>query len=185
LKTLILTHRIVLVKQWEKSIRKFCPESKVQYIQSKSRLDKDADFYIINAGNISKKGTAFFKGIGVCIVDECHLILAELLSKSLHHILPRYLIGLSATPYRFDEYDGFIDLYFGKNKIFRKLNRKHKVYHVSTGFTPKYDTNQQGRINWNSVIDSQSYDTERNELIVKIVKHFKDRVFLNRKAAGI
>ena len=59
----------------------------------------------------------FFKDIGVCIIDEIHCIMAEGLSKCTQKILPRYLIGLSATPYREDGLNILLDLYFGEEKI--------------------------------------------------------------------
>jgi superfamily II DNA or RNA helicase len=36
----------------------------------------------------------------------------------------------------------------------------------------------QGRMNWGSVLDSQSKDEKRNMLIVNIIQHFKERNFL-------
>jgi superfamily II DNA or RNA helicase len=49
---------------------------------------------------------------------------------------------------------------------------------VSTGFKPIVDKAINGRVNWSSVLESQANDTYRNELIIKILKHHKDRNFL-------
>jgi superfamily II DNA or RNA helicase len=98
LKTLVIVNKIILMKQWEESILKFCPTAAVQRLTPKSELLEDIDFYIINAINVSKRGKNLFRNIRTCIVDECHLIMAETLSKSLNYVQPRYLIGLSATP---------------------------------------------------------------------------------------
>jgi superfamily II DNA or RNA helicase len=177
LKTLIIVNKIVLIKQWEESILKFCPEAIVQKLTPKSTM-KDADFYIMNAMNIEKMGKSFFKCVGLCIVDECHLIVAETLVKSFKYIYPRYLIGLSATPYRNDGLNELLDFYFGKNKIVREMNRKHIVYKVSTGIVIPNEKTEQGRVNWGAVLKYQSESVERNELIIKIIKHFDDRNFL-------
>jgi hypothetical protein len=177
LKTLILVHRIVLVKQWKDSIARFCPEATVQYITTKTKK-KESDFYIMNAANVGKRGREFYQEIGFICIDELHLIMAESLSNSLQFLVPRYILGLSATPYRMDGLDPLINLYFGKRRIHRKLYRKHTVYQVNTNFTPEMEMASNGRVNWSSVIDSQATSVIRNEMIIRIVKHFKDRVFL-------
>ena len=177
LKTLIIVNKIVLITQWEESILKFCPKATVQKLTTKSKL-KDCDFYIMNAINIEKMGKTFFKDMGLIIVDESHLIMAETLSKSLQYLNPRYLIGLSATPYRLDGLDILLELYFGKNKIVREMNRKHIVYQVNTGFEPTVEFSENGKVVWGSILKSQSEDEKRNELIINIVRSFSDRNFL-------
>lgn len=177
LKTLIVVNKLVLMKQWEESILKFCPDARVQRLTPKCKK-KDADFYIMNAINIEKIGRTFFSDIGLCIVDEAHLIMAERLSKSLQYIHPRYLIGLTATPYRPDGLNILLDLYFGKYKVIRKLYREHTVYRIDTGFKPRIEKNAAGRLDWNAVLESQAEDHDRNELIIRIIKKYKDRVFM-------
>jgi len=176
-KTLVIVNKIVLMKQWEESIMKFCPSARVQRLTAKSKK-KECDFYIMNAQNVEKMGKTFFSDIGTVIVDEAHMIMAETLSKSLQYIFPRYLIGLTATPYRPDGLDILLELYFGKYKIVRKLNRKHTAYKVDTGFKPVVEYTKNGRINWGSILESQANDEGRNELIVSIIQHFSERNFL-------
>lgn len=178
MKTLIIVNKIVLMKQWEESINTFCPFATVQKVTPKSVLNADADFYIINAINTVKMGEEFFSNIGIVIVDEAHLIMAETVSKCLNNVSPRYLIGLTATPYRPDGLDKLLEFYFGVNKIVRELWREHKVYKVSTGFVPTVEMANNGRVNWGSVLDSQSKDEDRNNLIVNIILHFSTRTFL-------
>jgi superfamily II DNA or RNA helicase len=155
----------------------FCPKAIVQVLTTKSE-DESADFYIMNAINVPKLGKKFFKYIGMVIVDELHLIMSEMLSQCMQSLVPRYLLGLSATPYRTDGFEPLINLYFGDRRINRKLFREHLVFKVSTDFIPEQERAKNGRINWSSVIDSQANNVDRNELIIKIIKHFHDRVFL-------
>jgi len=176
-KTLIIVNKIVLIKQWEESILQFCDNVTVQKLKPKCKKE-DCDFYIINAQNIEKMGKNFFSDIGAVIVDEAHLIMAESLSRSLQFVYPRYLIGLTATPYRPDGLNILLDLYFGKHKIIRKLHREHIAYKVTTNFKPTIEYTMTGTINWGIVLDSQANDEDRNELIIKILQYFKDRNFL-------
>ena len=177
LKTLVIVNKIILIKQWEEGINIFCPKVSVQKITTKSKKE-DSDFYIINAQNVEKMGKTFFSDIGTVIVDEAHLIMAETLSRCLQWVHPRYLIGLTATPYRVDGLNNLLDFYFGKYKIIRTLFRKHIAYKVSTGFKPIVELAQNGRVNWSSVLESQANNIDRNELIIKILKYHKDRNFL-------
>lgn len=176
-RTLIIVNKIVLMKQWEESINNFCPTATVQRLTTKSKK-KECDFYIMNAQNVEKLEKGFFSEVGLVITDESHLIMAETLSRSLQHIFPRYIIGLTATPYRPDGLNKLLELYFGKYKIIRKLWREHTAYKVSTGFKPTIEYANNGRVNWGVVLDSQANNQERNELIIKILKHFSDRNFL-------
>ena len=104
--------------------------------------------------------------------------MAETLSRCLQYVYPRYLIGLTATPYRPDGLDILLNLYFGQNKIIRQLYKKHTVYKVNTGFKPKVEKTMQGRVNWNSILEAQASNEDRNELIIKIIQKFNDRNFL-------
>ena len=183
LKTLILCHRLVLIDQWKESINKFCPGAKIQVLKgaekrSKDSLDESNDFFIMNALNVSKKGHHYFDCIGTMIVDEVHVMATEQLSKAFSFVQPRYLVGLSATPYRSDGMDTLLEAYFGKEKIFRKLHHQHYVYKISTTFEPNMELGRNGKVDWNSVIESQTSDQNRNELIVRICAFFKDRTFL-------
>ena len=174
---LIVVNKVILTKQWKESILKFCPDARVNILTPKSQKE-DADFYIMNAQNIEKMGKKYFLDIGTVIVDEAHLIMAETLSRSLQFVYPRYLIGLTATPYRPDGLDILLLYYFGSYKILRKLWRKHTVYRVSTGFKPTIEKAVNGRVNWGVVLDSQANDVDRNELIISLLKYFSDRTFL-------
>lgn len=177
LKTLIIVNKLILIKQWEEGIKTFCPSASVQKITPKCKKD-DCDFYIVNAQNIEKMGRPFFSEIGTVIVDEAHLIMAETLSRCLQWVHPRYLIGLTATPYRPDGLNKLLDFYFGKYKIVRTLWREHIAYKVSTGFKPTIELAKNGRVNWGAILDSQANDIDRNELIIKILKYYSNRNFL-------
>lgn len=178
-KVLIVLNRLVLMDQWASAINKFCPQATVECLKpSKKNVNMEADFFIINAINVSKYSHEFFSFIGLVIVDEAHLIVSTVLHESLQYLTPSYLIGLSATPYRPDGLNILLDLYFSSNKIVRKLHRKHKVYKVNTGFEPEMECDRFGKVIWGKVLESQCSSQVRNEMIVKIVKTFADRNIL-------
>jgi superfamily II DNA or RNA helicase len=179
LRTLIILNRLMLMDQWVEAIKKFCPNAKISTIKpSNKKNDKESDFIIINAINIQKMGYEFFKDIGVVIVDEAHLIMSQVLCQSLKYIFPKYVIGLSATPYRPDGLNALMNLYFTEFKIVRNLKRNHSVFKVNTNFTPEVEYDRNGKVIWGKILESQCSNPMRNMLIVDIILKHKDRVFL-------
>ena len=178
LKTLILCHRLILVDQWKSTIERFVPDSKVQVLKAKTKIDDSSDFYIVNAQNLCKIDRGKIGGCGLLIVDEIHTFCTKSLINSLFYCSPRYLLGLSATPYRNDGMDKLLEVYFGDKKIYRALKREHTVYRVDTQFVPETRIGANGMLDWNSVIESQTTNVERNEMIVNIARKFSDRHIL-------
>ena len=181
LKTFILVNKLVLIKQWLDTIEKaFHRTVRVQVLYSKTKIDPLADFFIMNAINVPKRTFEEYSmlKIGFVIVDECHLMMTKVFSQALTYFCPRYLMGLSATPFRPDGYDVFLDLYFGKEKVVRKLYRQHRVLYLESGFPIQCKTDGRGDLVWNSVIESQTNNVERNHLIVDICLRFPTRNIL-------
>jgi superfamily II DNA or RNA helicase len=180
LRTLIILNRLMLMDQWIEAIKKFCPNAKITTLKPSNKKNdiSNSDFVIINAINIQKFGEEFFKSIGVVIVDEAHLIMSQVLSQSLKYIFPKYVIGLSATPYRPDGLNALMTFYFTEHKIIRDLKRNHTVYKVETGFTPEVEYDRNGKVIWGKILEGQCSNMMRNNLIVDIVTKFNNRNFL-------
>ena len=132
----------------------------------------------MNAINVPKRDMSDYKSIGTLITDEVHLIATKIFSKSFTCITPRFSIALSATPTRSDGMDKLIHLYFGKDVIYRKLNKKHTVFRINTNLQLEYKKNMFGKIDWNSLLESQASSIPRNQMIIDIILKFKDRTFL-------
>lgn len=177
-KTLVLCHRINLIEQWEYSINKTCPDAKVQVLDSRTKIDTTCDFFIMNVTNVCKIPRKDFKFIGLLVADEAHTFCTDNITQSLLWFRPKYLIGLTATPERTDGKSKILDLFFGTERIIRKLYRPFNVYVVNTEFKPTTRVTKMGKLDWHSVLESQSNDSHRNTLIVKIILFFKTRNFL-------
>lgn len=178
MKTVIIVNRVVLMKQWKLEIEKFLDKPKVKILTVKDYDTSKDDIFIINAVNIEKFPESFFDDVGLVIVDEIHQIMSKTMAKCLHHIFPRYILGLSATPYRNDGLNFLFDLFFGTEKVFIPLLQKHNVYKINTERTPEVEYNSDGTTNWDSILRFQATDTERNEMIIKCVKYFNTRNIL-------
>lgn len=179
LKTIILINRVILQKQWMESIEKFSdacsavlrPRTKNCSTKTWMKREKQwmqADIGIVNPQVVSRFDTDWWKQVGCVIVDECHQIMAKGSYTSLNFLKPRYVVALSATPYRPDGLNTLISLYFGTEQIRRDLYRPHQVYHIKSSVIPTTKLNMRGNLDWNSVLNSISQNDERNDRIVNI-----------------
>lgn len=188
LRTMIVVHRVVLIDQWQEYVQKYCKgwEGRVCTFESLPD-DGDCDVLIINVLNIPKLPPSILRTFGFIIVDECHLISTEHFSRSLQFVTPRYMIGLSATPYRNDGMDKIMDLYFGKVRLTRALRIEHTVYKILTSFEPPLYQTRTGQLDWNRVMDAQSTHEQRNDMIVRLTQLFPERrilILCKRKEQG-
>ncbi len=177
-KMCVLAHRINIIDQWVYSINKVCPKAVVQVILPKTKINHDADFYVMNVTSVQKRSREDFKDIGILCVDECHTICTDSLSKSLYNFSPKYTIGLSATLQRTDKMDRILELYFGPEIIERKLYRSFNTYLYKTGIKIKTEQNKMGKLDWNKVLEAQCLNEDRNDLIVNIIRFFSNRNIL-------
>ncbi len=126
---------------------------------------------IINTLRTSvKKNPNYFKGsFGFVIVDECHRIPSSTFTEFLVKLSTKYMLGLSATPYRRDGLDLVIKFFMGDiiHKIeTKKLQKgghilKAKLKMITTRFSPYID----GTKSYQKVIKELVKDEGRNNLI--------------------
>jgi superfamily II DNA or RNA helicase len=182
LKVLVIVNRLVLLQQWIDSIHQFCPGATIYTLKPKDAakgiVPEHFDFYIVNAINVHKFTRQQLSFIGFVVVDECHLIMSEVLSQCMWRLEPKYLIGLSASPYRLDGLDKMMQVYFGPHKVIREIKREHTVYKINTGFIPETRMTRFGKLDWNALINSICADRNRNQMIVNIVCKHPERYFL-------
>ena len=174
LKTLIVINKLMLFDQWIESVTKFVGNDPIiQKLKPDTPLDPDAQFYIVNAQNIPKFPHSELKKIGFVIVDEAHLIVAETLYMSLNHLFPRYILALTATPYRPDGLTKLLDFFFGQKQIVVKMWRPFTFHKIWTGVKIDHPGKE-----WNKVLGAQANSHERNELITNLVMNNPDRNIL-------
>ena len=184
-RTMIFVNKLVLIDQWVETIHKwFGATTSIQIVKGKSgkakSLQQGCDFYIVNAINVTKHEFQDYQnlGIGLLIVDECHLMVTKMFSQALSYICPRYLMGLSATPFRVDGFDILLELYFGLHKVTRKLFRPHAVHCIDSKIKIDHEKDARGDIIWNSVIEKQISHPGRNDRIAELCLQFKNRNIL-------
>jgi superfamily II DNA or RNA helicase len=105
---------------------------------------------------------------GFVIVDECHHVSAFSFEKVLTQARARYVLGLTATPYRRDGHQPIIHMQCGpichqiRQKDFSSHLSGSFVYVRETGFSCEWDDNSEIHDVWSKLID----DDERNKKII-------------------
>lgn len=179
LQTLIIIPGItVLIPQWVEEITESCGGT-VQILKGKTVPDPTADFYVVNAMNLPKISRESLSEIGLVIVDEVHAAFTNSRLPALLHVTTRYIIGLSATPFRPDGFHNTaLPLFFGETIVSRRLNREHDYYKITTDFTPETRQSAAGCLDWGYILEQQGNALERDEIVTNLVKEHPDRTVL-------
>lgn len=179
-RVLIAVNSLILTRQWEEAVQEFVPSAKFQSLKpTDRRVDSDATFLIVNVTNLNKMGRNMFRGkVDMLVVDELHQMVSPQRFLGLMMIEPRYVVGLSATPHRYDCFHALIEWFFGSVRIEVHRHTPFHVYTIDTHFCPLVQLMYNGRINWNTVLQSQAVSEPRNRLIVDTVCRFPERIWL-------
>ena len=178
MRTIIIVNKVCLLKQWSDAIEQFL-HIKPCIIKGKNSKIDNSRIYLVNSINIIKHPELKDMNIGIVICDEAHLLMTKTFSEGLFILNPSYVIGLSATPYRYDGFNTLFDLFFGLKRLHRPLQKEHKVLCIKSNETIEHSIcDKTKKINWNSVIEQQSQSERRNNLILKYCQQNKERYIL-------
>jgi len=172
-RTLVIVHTKELLAQW------------IQKIGDVLEIEK-GDVGIIGGGKekIGKKITVatyqslvrknlkiIVDKIGYVIVDECHRVPANTFQKVVKEFKARYLLGLTATPFRKDKLQKLMFLYMGEiihridpDKISSELKGVDSILEIRhTDFYPTFEKVKK----YKKIIGALTEDENRNNLIAR------------------
>lgn len=133
--TMIAVHRDFLQDQFKKTIEKYT-NAKVCLIPGEkpnSKIDLNADVYVIMISSIHKVPLEVFARIGFLIVDEAHCYATKIRTHALMNIDTRYMAFLTATPSKIGEIS---KAFIGEHIIVRKFKRPFDVHIIDTNIDP-------------------------------------------------
>ena len=174
LPTLLLTTRPMLCLQGLEAASVLLPHSNPLFLKASRTKPIPASAMILacNAANLPKLMVRFPELLlraGLVILDEAHLLFTEKLAHGLLLLRPRYLVGLTATPMRYDAMDAAFRLFFGKTAVIvRELVQAHDVFLVPTGYASPFPQTAAGRLDWTQVLTLQAECLSRNALVARI-----------------
>ena len=178
-KTLIVVHKSFLMNQWIDRIKFFLNDSvRIGRIQAKVCDVKEKDIVLGMLQSISMKDypEEVFRGFGLAVFDECHHLSAEVFSRALFKVSPKYLLGLSATPQRADGLAKVFKWFLG-NIVYHIKGREGENVEVRCivfdDDSPRYRTvllNYRGKINYSRMITNICSYSRRTKFIVRMLK---------------
>ena len=180
LKTLILVHTSALAEQWKQRIEQFVDGCSVGTIRQKT-FDVEGRTHVVGLmQTISKRDyeKGAFDSFGLMIVDECHHVCAEQLSKCIAVAGTKFRLGLSATPHRKDGFHHFLWTSIGEIAV--DMERSSKTQEllveavlVTRGPSKVHSTRRKfGRsvVNMSRMVSDLSEAQERSMLLASTIK---------------
>ncbi len=114
--TLILVHRTELLRQWQERLQVFLDLSRAELGVlggGKKKLSGQIDIAVMQSLLRREDLPELLDQYGQIIVDECHHLSAVSFEGILKQVKARYVIGLTATPFRRDGHDPIIFMQCG------------------------------------------------------------------------
>jgi superfamily II DNA or RNA helicase len=179
--TLVIVHTKELVNQWIERISSFLsiPAAEIGIIgDGKKTIGEYITVGIVNS--VYTMADAIKEQIGFLVVDECHHAPSRTFTEAVSAFDCRYMLGLSATPYRRDGLSKLIYWYLGDchHKIEQgDLIKSGDILRVDiitreTNFIPAADPVEE----YSQMLSELTEDEERNALIAAdVVTEAKSR----------
>jgi superfamily II DNA or RNA helicase len=179
--TLVLVHRKPLLDQWVAQLSQFLnlPKKAIGTIGSgKSKPTGILDVAMIQSLVRKHEVSDLIAGYGQVIVDECHHLPAVSFERVLSEVKARYVVGLTATPYRRDGHQAIIHLQCGPTRF--SLHRKQHSQDES--FVRRLITRETGfalpatesGITIQELYARLSGDAQRNRIILEDIRQALD-----------
>lgn len=105
-KACVLVHKAVIRDQWKEAFERFCPGTKVGFVQGKTWQVEGMDVVIGMVMTLAKRtdqyGEDTMDAFGTVVVDEAHHMAAPVMSQAMRLFRARNVIALTATKDRPD-----------------------------------------------------------------------------------
>jgi len=178
--TLILVHRKPLMDQWRLQISSLFNINKKEIGQiggGKNKSNGIIDIAMVQSMDLTDGVDDRIMDYGFVIVDECHHVGAVSFEKVLAQVKAKYVLGLTATPYRRDGHQPIIHMQCGP--ICHQIKRKDVSAHIassqvilrSTEFEYPWSDNSRISDVWSELLK----DNKRNDMIINDVLDVLDK----------
>ena len=167
---LIIVHSKELMDQWIKRIEEFLgiPPAEIGIIgNGKHRIGEQLTVGIINS--IYPIAGSLKNHFGHIVVDECHRCPSRTFTEAVTAFDCRFMLGLSATPYRRDGLTKLIGWHLGRKIEVRQADLTEEdiiidveVISRETAFVTDYDASEE----YSQMLSELTEDNSRNRLIV-------------------
>ena len=180
-KCLIIVHTKDLLLQWRERIQSFISGNyEIGMIGDGKNFMADMTVATIQSLKNPETLSVVSEKFGFVIVDECHRIPSKTFSKVITEFRSKYMLGLSATPYRRDGLTNFIAWHLGRMSHIvddKALKDDGHIMPVDlvcrdTGFKTSHDPSEE----YSKMLSELASDIDRNWMIVvDIVEEYKSQ----------
>lgn len=160
---IILTHRGHILSQFKDEFKKWYNYD-VGVIQGNNIDVKDITVAMVQSLTSKPELLDQIKErFGLLVVDECHTFITEKRLKVIQSFNPKYLYGLSATPFRTDQQDRAIHFTFGDVLASGDLPRTPPKINIINSETPiEYGE-------YHDMVEAMVTNDKRNDMIARLV----------------
>jgi superfamily II DNA or RNA helicase len=167
---LVIVHTSTLLSQWVDRIHSFLgiPVEQIGVIGGGKKVIGEK-ITVAMVQSLFKIARDVSQHIGFLIVDECHRTPSRTFTEAISAFDSKYMLGLSATPYRRDGLTKLINFYIGETA--HRIDQKKltdigailpfKVKVIRTQFDTDLDASEQ----YSRVLSDLTKDTDRNRLV--------------------
>ena len=168
--TMIIVHSKELMNQWTERIEQFLdiPKTEIGIIgNGKKQIGNKITIGIVNS--VYPIAEEISEHIGHLVIDECHRCPSRTFTEALASFDCRYMLGLSATPYRRDGLTKLIGWHLGRTIAVNQsdLTENDIIQNVEvivreTAFVTDFDASEE----YSQMLSELTLDNSRNRLIV-------------------
>lgn len=139
---LIVVHLSLLLDQWLNIARELYPDAKINVWQgNKTRPEPDADIVIGMLQTVVRFDPSRMRDTaqwlpGFVIIDECHVVGADVFSKLFYRVQAPIMLGLTATPERQDGLESIVYAHLGPICYKGAIHREEQTLLVQFIRTP-------------------------------------------------
>lgn len=174
----VVVHLEILVGQWLKTFNDTLTCPKIWVVGQDPEPAEMPDIIICMVGRTKNIPPRIKNKIGVLLIDEAHCFYTEIRGKALLEFTPKYVIAETATLEKSSELHKMIHLMCGSKTVHRSIDKKFKVIRLNTNLEHPTQTNKQGKLDWNFLLNEVCMSEPRNQIIVDIVKKNPDHKIL-------
>jgi superfamily II DNA or RNA helicase len=172
IKTLVIAHNTLLLKQWPAEVRRFFPEWDIGIIQGNKIDVKDKDICIGTLQSLALKDDYpdwLFEEFGLIIIDEVHKVAAAEFQKAMIRFNAKYMLGLSGTLKRADGAENIFK--YGIGIVVSGMNKVKvmdpTIYFISTQYAWNVGKNRPLDRQKIGLLKGMIESNARNEIIIR------------------
>ena len=169
-RTIVVFNIRQIQKQWLESFEQFT-DCRVE-VNNCSQSDKkqtalaQADVVISSIGTLHHLPDLDF---GLVICDEMHRLCTQSAVKGLLSLCPSFVVACTATMERADDLHAISELFCGRHRVRRELQKSFAVYRFATGVKIEQKTTKNGRVDFAQINSDVNNSEKRNRDIQEFV----------------